>query len=130
MPLLATLSDWLKTLPGPIFLAVYFLWFLFCMVGLILLRSSGSHKVLSTLGMLALFEGAGIIRYIVGSAAGMHRWDGMFAMMFFGALAFLVSINPGGRGSNGSSSSSCSSGGGCGGGSGCGGGGCGGCGGS
>ncbi len=142
--MLALLSNFrhpLETLRGPEFLLVYGFWFLACWSGLLFLRSCGLDRPLTTVLVLASFEALGVARFLVGSAAGMHRWTFLFLMMGIGALFFLIRVRRSEgplRATSHSTSSFVDSsigGGGCGGGGdggggGCGGGGCGGCGGS
>jgi hypothetical protein len=118
--------NFLETMRGPEFLALYFVWFILTWGCMLLVRHKVVDCIWTSLGGLALFEGLGVTRYIVGEAHGMHKWDFLFAMMFIGALFFLARTDSFTSGS-GSGWGSCG-GGGCGGG-GCGGGGCGGCGG-
>lgn len=139
--MLALLSNFrhpLETLRGPEFLLVYGFWFLACWSGLLFLRSCGFDRPLTTVLVLSAFEALGIARFLIGSAAGLHRWTFLFLMMGIGALFFLIRVRRSDGQIRGTSNSTSSSsfvdssiggGGGCGGG-GCGGGGCGGCGGS
>lgn len=120
--------DFLSTVPGPVFLLIYLLWFFLVWATVLVLRQTGYDTKLTTIGGLVLFEGLGLVRFVLGSSHGMHNWTGLFIMMGVGALFFLVRLDHlGGGNSSGSCSggsvSSC-------GGSSCGGGGCGGCGGS
>ncbi len=136
----------LGTMTGSEFLTAYFVWFVVLWGGVKILRRCGYDSALTTLGGLALFEGLGVLRFVIGSGQGMQRWGFLFLMMVVGALFFVIRAGAFGGG-GGSSSSSCSAGGfivggTCGGGgssdngagssgdSSCGGGGCGGCGGS
>ncbi len=124
--------DFLPTIKGPDFLFLYALWFAALFVAVLMLRSAGHDTPLVSGVGLALFEGLGVARYLVGSAQGMHRWEYLGVMMLVGGSCFVLRVESfkGSGGSGGScgggSISSCSGGGGCGGG----GGGCGGCGGS
>lgn len=121
---------------GPEFLAGYAVWFVVLFAGSRVIQKSKTDNPLPTIVGLLLFEAVGLIRIVVGSSHGMHKWDFLILMMVVGGALFFARFENTG-GSSGSSSgwqSSCSSsssgGGGCGGG-GCGGGGggCGGCGG-
>ena len=127
------MKHFLETARGPEFVVLFGGWFLLCWSTLLALRRLGGDHPLTTVIMLALFESAGVARYLAGSAAGLQRWTNLFLMMVIGALFFVLRAEQGtrnGSGGGGTSSSSCSTGcGGCGSG-GCGGGGCGGCGGS
>jgi len=125
------MKHFLETVRGPEFLVLFGGWFLLCWSALLVLRRTGRDHPLTTVIMLALFESLGVARYVVGSAAGLHRWMFLSLMMVIGALFFLLRVQQGaGTGSDGggTSSSSCSTGGGGCGSAGCGGGGCGGCG--
>ncbi|MDB6108673.1 MAG: hypothetical protein JWR69_423 [Pedosphaera sp.] len=116
-----------QTLSGPDFLVFYGVWLLTLWVAVLILRAKGFDMPVTTLGGWALFEGVGLLRYMIGSAQGMNRWGFMMIMMAVGTLFFILRAhhfeNMGGGDGGGSSCSS-----GCGGGGGCGGG-CGGCGG-
>jgi len=114
----------LYTLSGPSFLVIYFCWFLLVWLGVLFLRKRGYDTPFTTMLGLALYEGLGGVRYIVGSAHGLQKWGFLVCMMLLGSLFFLTRANQYGSG-DGGFSTGC--GGGCGGG-GCGGGGCGGCG--
>lgn len=149
LPMLAMLSglyDFFQNTNGPDFLAYYIQWLIFLFLALIAVRKWVSDAVGVSLGFLAVFEGSGLARIIIGSSNGMHRWGYLIALMVLGGLVMSIRIrhftdlrrgmmNGDGRstgcGSSGcsSASSSCSGGSSCGGSS-CGGGGCGGCGGS
>jgi hypothetical protein len=132
------LFDSFQNMPGEEFLVFYGLWLLALRVTVLILRSKGFDTALVTMSGIGAFLVPGMLRYMVGSAHGMHRWGFMFIMMVVGTIVFILRAhhfdNMGGGGwtsgcSSCSSTSSCSSGGGgCG--SSCGGGGCGGCGGS
>ena len=119
--------NFLETMRGPEFLAVYGGWFVVTWIGMLIVRHKVSDGWWTTLGGLLAFESVGFARYLIGTAHGLHKWDFLFLMMIVGALFFLARTDHFSSGSNGSWSSC--GGGGCGGG-GCGGGGCGGCGGS
>lgn len=123
-------KDFVETVRGPEFLVLFFGWFLLCWTTLLALRKTGRDHPLTTIVMLMLFEGVGVARYVIGSAAGMECWNGLFLMMAIGALFFIVREHATGthQDGGGTSSSSCSTGGGGCGSAGCGGGGCGGCG--
>jgi hypothetical protein len=125
-----TLSEFLQTLPGPEFLAVYLVWFGLTFGTVLALRAKGYDNALTTLGGLALFLGLGVVRIAVGSAHGLESWNYLILMMALGTVCFFARARKvsSGDSSSGSGWSSCSTGGGCGG-AGCGGGGCGGCGG-
>jgi hypothetical protein len=114
----------LYAMDGPHFLMLYLVWFLVLWVGVLVLRSKNFDSPLTTVGGLALYEGLGVARYLLGSAHGLQKWDYLIAMMGFGFFFFVLR---GHHFEQGGSSGGCG-GGGCGGG-GCGGGGCGGCGG-
>lgn len=125
--------DFLHTMRGPDFLLLYAVWFLVTFGSVLLFRWRGHDTPLTTAIGLAVYELLGVVRIISGSAHGMHKWEFLIAMMFVGAIIFLIRVEF--NQSNGSGGSwwsrNCSSGSSCGGGGGCcGGGGCGGCGGS
>lgn len=119
--------NFLETMKGPEFLALYLGWFVFVFCCVLVARKCGADSPITTSIGLILFEGLGVARLIIGSAHGMHKFEILFVMMFVGAILFLVRAENLSSGSGSSSGGSCG-GGGCGGG-GCGGGGCGGCGG-
>lgn len=128
-------------LKGPEFLVLYLVLFLILRCSIWYLRGSSNavygrqdYHLLPTVLAFLLFELFGLVRYLVGSAHGMQRWDFLFIMMAVGGIIFFSKGDFLDRMSSGrSSGSSYYSGSGCGGGGcggGCGGGGCGGCGGS
>src|SRR5262245_11011055 len=120
--------NFLQTMRGPEFLALYAVWFVLTFGGMFIVRHIVSDTIWTSLAGLLVFEGLGLARYLVGSAHGMQNWEFLFAMMFIGALFFLVRAQHMKSNSDGSWWGGSCGGGGCGGG-GCGGGGCGGCGG-
>lgn len=128
--------DLLRTMDGPSFLAVFFVWFLAMRGVVMLLRYWGFDSPLTTLAGLTAFEGLAVARLMEGSSQGMHHWGFLIAGMILGGFFFLVRMDPVERrnssGGTCGGSTGCGGGGTCGGGSGssCGGGGCGGCGGS
>jgi uncharacterized membrane protein YgcG len=139
-PLLAQVDtgvfSFMHTMRGPEFLVFYGIWFFIVFVAVWIARKCDRDTPLITVAGLCAFELPGIVRIIIGSQHGMHRWWFLVILMILGFIAFLLRAEHfDGLGSgncnsscSSSSSSSCSSGGGgCGGG---GGGGCGGCGGS
>ena len=116
--------DFLRTMTGPEFLVLYFVWFVLVFGAVLLLRRWGFDNPVTTVVGLVVFAGLGIARYAIGSEAGMKSWDGLITMTILGSVVFVTRWGD----SNGGGLSS--DGGGCGSGAGCGGGGCGGCGGS
>lgn len=133
-----SLLDNIGVLEGPEFLAFYVAWFFLIWIGVCALRRLGFDHPLTTLAGLTLYEGAGVIRVVVGLEAGMENFGFLIFLMFLGAIVFLARAKhwTSGRRSR-KGSDSCGgfiTGGGCGSGSsassGCGGGGCGGCGGA
>lgn len=128
--------DFLSTMAGPLFLWLYVAWFVLIWLAALVARKLGWNSALITLFSLGLFEGVGVARYLIGEAAGLHRWTYLIIMMIFGGMLLLTRADSVGGGSSGdgggtSIGGGCgSSGGGGGCGSSCGGGGCGGCGGS
>lgn len=142
--ILSGLYDFFQNTSGPDFLAFYIQWLILLFVSQVAVRKLISDTPGVSLGFLALFEGSGLARIIIGSSNGLHRCGYLIALMVLGGVVMSIRIrhfaalnkgmmNKDGRstgcGSSGCSSSSCSGGSGCGGSS-CGGGGCGGCGGS
>lgn len=143
LPMVAILSgvyDFFQNTNGPDFLGYYIQWLIFLFLSLIAVRKWVSDAPGVSLGFLAVFEGSGLARIIIGSSNGLHRWGYLIALMVLGGLVMSIRIrhfttlaqgmNRDGRssgcGTSGCSSTSSS----CSGGSSCGGGGCGGCGGS
>ena len=120
--------DFLETMRGHPFLLVYLGWFLVTWIGMLVVRYKVADTIWTSIGGLLAFESLGGVRYLIGSADGMHQWEFMFMMMIIGGVFFLARVDNSASGSNGGWSGSGCGGGGCGGG-GCGGGGCGGCGG-
>ncbi|HEY5704112.1 MAG TPA: hypothetical protein VIS96_00895 [Terrimicrobiaceae bacterium] len=118
-----SIFDFLGTMKGPEFVALYVVWFLLLFGAVLLLRRWGFDTRVTTLTGFVLFEGLGVARYLIGSANGMQNWGFMAPMMIVGGVMFFTR----GSSSNGGALSS-DSGGGCGSDGGCGGGGCGGCG--
>ena len=115
-------------LKGPGFLFFYGIVLVGIFVGLQLLRKLWEDSLHVSLVALILFEALGVVRYIDGTAIGMHRFGIMFIMMGLGGVLMFMRFE---SSFGSSSSSSCSWFGGCSSCSGCGGGcgGCGGCGG-
>jgi hypothetical protein len=116
--------DFLKTMSGPEFLALYFVWFALLYGAVYLLRRWGFDTRFTTYACLIPFEALGVARYILGSQHGLKNWTGLGIMMIFGFLAFSLR-----RGDSNGQKGWYFEGGNCGGDGGCGGGGCGGCGG-
>ena len=132
--------NFLPPVDGPTFLKLYAGWFVLTFGAVLLFRWRGHDTMVTTIIGLLSYETLGALRMVIGSLAGMHRWDYLILMMFFGGIIFFVRVqsdnngegswwrrNSSGGGCGSSGSSGCGGGGGgCGGG----GGGCGGCGGS
>src|SRR6185312_9203291 len=82
--------DFLHTMSGEDFLGLYVVWFLITWISVFILRIKGFDTPITTIVGLVLFEALGVIRFVVGSAYGMHKWDYMIAMMIAGGLLFVI----------------------------------------
>ncbi|HAB14830.1 MAG TPA: hypothetical protein PLX89_09850 [Verrucomicrobiota bacterium] len=125
--------SFLYSVNGPEFLALFAGWFVVVFGTVLVLRWRGMDTPAVTAAGLIIFESLGIVRIMMGSSHGLHRWTILIIFMVVGGLAFSMRAEHF-RGSGSSGGGGCSGGTGCGGGGGggCGGGGggCGGCGGS
>ncbi len=112
---------------GPEFLVFYGFFAVLVLIAATTLRHTWRDTWSISIVAFLMFEGTGVIRYIVGSRAGMHKWGFMFIMMVLGGVLFFLRAKEDGKGYGigGSCGIGSCGGGGCGGG-GCGGGGCGG----
>src|SRR5262245_38711294 len=110
------LFSFLHTMKGPDFLWLFVCWFALSFATVLILRWRGQDTPFTTAGGILCFEALGVVRIIVGSAHGMHKWDYLILMMIVGAIAFLIRAEHfKGSGKSGSSWWSCGDGG-CGGG--------------
>ena len=92
------------------FLSGYLLWFVFLFVGSrAIQKGKADDHPLPTFAGLFLFESVGLLRIVIGSSHGMHKWDFLIVMMILGGVMFFSRFEKTG-GSSGSSSG-CSSGG-------------------
>src|SRR5690242_702365 len=87
---IGNLFDFFHTMKGEDFLLLYAVWLLVLWAGVLLLRFGGKDHPVTTLTGWALFEGMGGLRYLIGSAHGMQRWEFLVLMMIFGSLFFIV----------------------------------------
>src|ERR1700722_12544318 len=84
------LFDFFHTMPGEDFLVLYAVWLLVTWVMVLVLRAKDFDTPITTISGLVLFEGVGVLRYLIGSAHGMHRWGFMAAMMVGGIFFFVL----------------------------------------
>src|SRR5580692_5947155 len=82
--------SFLHTMDGPDFLFVYAGWFVVSFVAVLVFRWSGRDSAATTLIGFLCYESLGVVRIIVGSAYGMHRWGFLIAMMIVGGLVFFL----------------------------------------
>lgn len=115
----------MATLKGPEFLIFYGFTLAVAVTGVVKLREVWEDSWHVAILGLIFIESMGVLRYIDGSAAGMHKFTIMFFMMGIGGLLMFLraehfsgSSSSGGCSDFSSCGSSCS---GCGGGGGCGG---------
>ena len=121
---LKTARPFMATLKGPEFLVFYVVVLVAIIIAAARARARWEDSLSITLVGLIIYEAIGVLRYIDGSAAGMHKFDIMFLMMGVGGLLMFARAEhfSGNSSSSGCSSSGCgSSCSGCGGGGGCGG---------
>ena len=116
----------MATLRGPGFLLFFAIILVVTLFGINWLRKAWEDSLHVTLITLILFESLGVLRYIDGSATGLHRFTIMFIMMAVGGIlifarAEYMANNSSSGGCSGCSSSCSGCGGGCGGCGGCGG---------
>src|SRR5258706_170088 len=82
--------SFLHTMKGPEFLALCFVWFVLTFATVLILRWRGFDTPVTTFIGLFCFELLGIVRMIVGSAYGMHKWGFLIAMMIVGGIIFFL----------------------------------------
>src|SRR5256885_17097414 len=80
----------LDTMKGPDFLTLYLVWFLAIWIGVLILRKHGFDTPSTTIAGVVLFEALGAVRYVVGSAHGMHNWLFLGLMMGGGVFFFVL----------------------------------------
>lgn len=110
----------IQPMRGPDFLVFYVLLFIGIWIGVVVLRKMTNDNQHITLLGLALFELVGVVRFIDGTAAGMHKFGAMFIIMIIGGVLLFIRSDHFNNSGNGSCSSCSGCGGGCGGCGGCG----------
>lgn len=111
-----------RNLEGPDLLAFYVVTLIVTLIGSTLVRRWWQDIWAVSITGCVLYETVGVIRYVTGRMAGMHRFDFLFLMMTIrGLLFFLRAKDDGGYGVGGGCAIGGCGAGGCGGGGGCGG---------